>query len=155
MTKCFGLSYFIRPSSGQKSLKIKEKNIEYIELKNCWFGWNRCWEPKMLQCILSSCLLRRTQSVQNRRKWRTVRGFFNNGTTCIFLLYELFSLARSIVFVSSSMYDDVWKLASYKFSEECPCMFLWCIEVVRQIRLVMFYTTYGEIQGCNSILECV
>jgi len=33
--------------------------------------------------------------------------FFNNGTTCIVLLYELHPLARSIVFVSSSMYDDI------------------------------------------------
>jgi len=33
--------------------------------------------------------------------------FFNNRTTCIVLLYELRPIARSIVFVSSSMYDDV------------------------------------------------
>jgi len=39
--------------------------MEYTDLKNCWCGWNRCWQPKTLLCILSSCLLRRAQSVKN------------------------------------------------------------------------------------------
>ena len=107
MTTCFGLSYLIRPSSGQRILKrnymkymnisiklrlvqqrdlvchknllyvhilflklgykillysyflvvqlqilgnfyikFKEKNIENIDLKNCWSGCFRCWAPK-------------------------------------------------------------------------------------------------------------
>ena len=34
-------------------------------------------------------------------------------------------------------------------------MFLWCIEVVQQICLVMIYSTCGDIQGCNSVVEYV
>ena len=60
----------------------------------------------MLQCILSSCLLRRTlcRVVENGQLYVD---FFNNGKTCIVLLYELCPLTSSVVFVSSSTYDDV------------------------------------------------
>jgi len=46
---------------GSFYIKFKEKNMENIDLKNCWSGCIRCWAPKILQAILSSCLLRRTR----------------------------------------------------------------------------------------------
>jgi len=81
--------------------------------------------------------------------------FFNNGMTCVILLYKLCPHTRSIVFVSSSMYDVIKRLALYKFSEECPCMFIWYIEVVRQICLVMFYSTFGTayLYGATTGME--
>jgi hypothetical protein len=73
--------------------------------------------------------------------------FSVDGMICIVLLYELCPRARSIVFVSSSMYDEVSRLASKKYSEECPYILSWCTEMVRQIYLVMLYSNLWRHRG--------
>jgi hypothetical protein len=55
------------------------------------------------------------------------------GTTGIVLSYEQCSLVESFVFGSSAMDDEGKRLASWKMSEKCPCVFLGVFEMVRWI----------------------